>query len=99
MLNLLELLEDWRCIGLIFVTLGKFRRKPTKEDVAKTLGRIQEVGGKILSAYWTLGRYDMVFTVEGPDEKAAMKSLLQFGDFVATETLVAISRDEASKLL
>ncbi len=61
--------------------------------------RIQQVGAKIVSAYWTLGRYDAVLTVEAPDEKAVMKALLQFGDLVATETLVAVPRDEATKLL
>jgi uncharacterized protein with GYD domain len=99
MLNLLKSYGDWRCIGLIVITLGKFRRKPTKEDVAKLPQFIEGTGGKILSAYWTLGRYDAVVTVEATDEKAVMKSLMQFGDFVATETLVAIPRDEATKLL
>ena len=84
---------------MIVITLGKFRKKPSKEDISKLPQFIQEAGGKILSAYWTLGRYDAVVTVEATDEKAAMKSLLQFGDFVATETLVAIPRDEATKLL
>ena len=84
---------------MIVITLGKFRRKPSKEDIAKLPQFIQEAGGKILSAYWTLGRYDAVVTVEAKDEKAVMKSLLKFGDFVATETLVAIPREEAVKLL
>jgi uncharacterized protein with GYD domain len=100
MLNLLRRHDGgWRCIGLIVITLGKFRRKPTKEEVAKLPQFIQGTGGKILSAYWTLGRYDAVVTVEAKDEKAAMKSLMLFGDFVATETLVAIPREEAVKLL
>jgi uncharacterized protein with GYD domain len=84
---------------LIVITLAKFRRKPTKEDVPKLAQNIQGIGGKILSAYWTLGHYDAVVTIEAADEKAAMKALLQFGDFIATETLVAIPRDEATKLL
>ncbi len=84
---------------MIFITLVKFRRKPTKEDVTNTPQRIQEAGGKILSAYWTLGRYDAVLTMEAPDEKTAMKLLVQFGDFVATETLLAVPRDEALRLL
>lgn len=84
---------------MIIITLAKFRRKPAKEDVPKLSQYVQGVGGKVLSAYWTLGRYDAVVTIEAADEKAAMKALLQFGDFVATETLVAIPRDEATKLL
>ena len=84
---------------MIFITLAKFRKKPTKEEVGMTPQRIQQAGAKILSAYWTLGRYDAILTVEAPDEKTLMKALLQFGDLVATETLVAIPRDEATKLL
>ena len=99
MLNVLESIANWRCIGLIFITLAKFRKKPTKEEVAMTPQRIQQAGGKIVSAYWTLGRYDAVLTVEAPDEKTVMKVLLQFGDLVATETLVAVPRDEATRLL
>ncbi len=64
-----------------------------------TAQHMQQVGVKIVSAYWTLGRYDAIFTLEAPDEKAVMKALLQFGDVVATETLVAVPRDEATKLL
>jgi uncharacterized protein with GYD domain len=84
---------------LIFIVLAKFRKKPTKEELAMTPQRIQQGGGKIVSAYWTLGRYDSVFTVEAPDEKAVMKTLIQFGDIVRSETLVAIPREEALKLL
>jgi uncharacterized protein with GYD domain len=89
----------WRCVELIFITLAKFRKKPTKEQVAMTPQRIEQSGGKIISAYWTLGRYDAILTVEAPDEKTVLKTLLQFGDLVASETLVAIPRDEAIKLL
>ena len=84
---------------MIFIILAKFRKRPTKEEVAMTPQRIQQAGGKIVSAYWTLGRYDAILTVDAPDEKTVMKALLQFGDLVATETLVAVPRDEAVKLL
>jgi uncharacterized protein with GYD domain len=84
---------------LIFIALAKFMKKPTKEELAMTPQRIQKGGAKIISAYWTLGRYDTVFTIEAPDEKAAMKTMLQFGDIVKSETLVAIPREEALKLL
>ena len=84
---------------MIFVTLSKFRKKPTKDDVAMMPQRVQQAGVKIVSAYWTLGRYDAILTLDAPDEKTVMKVLLQFGDLVATETLVAVPRDEATKLL
>ena len=81
-----------------FVTLVKFRRKPNKEDVEKMNSYWTEAekwGVKRHHAFWTLGRYDAVFITEAPDEKTAMK--LAMGsptDLGATETMVALSRDE-----
>jgi uncharacterized protein with GYD domain len=87
---------------MIFIILAKLRKKPTKEGVAqqtKFNEQMQKQGAKILGYYWTLGRYDTVVIIEGKDEKSAMKSLLQMGDIAATETLVAIPREEAIKLV
>ncbi len=61
--------------------------------------QVAKAGGKILGFYWTLGRYDAVTIIEGTDEKTALKSLLTFADLVSTETLVAITSEEASKLV
>jgi uncharacterized protein with GYD domain len=87
---------------MIFISLGKFRKKPTKETFAqgtKLLEHIAKEGAKILAVYWTLGRYDTVLIIEGRDEKAAMKGAARFGDILSTETLVAVPREEAIKLL
>jgi len=54
---------------------------------------------KIISIHWTLGRYDAVVITEGPDEKTAMRSILRWGDLLSTETLVAVTREEAMKLV
>jgi len=87
---------------MIFITLAKWRRKPTKDIVAqsdKLFEQMVKEGSKIIGRYWTLGRYDAVVITEGKDEKTAMKALLRFGDRVSTETLVAVTREEAIKLL
>jgi len=87
---------------LIFITLAKFRGKPTKKSVAqadKLFEKAVKEGAKILGMYWTLGRYDSIVIIEGRDEKVAMKTLARFGDMVSTETLLAIPREEAIKLL
>jgi uncharacterized protein with GYD domain len=87
---------------MIFITLAKWRRKPTKEMVAQSTKLFEQMvkeGSKIIGQYWTLGRYDAVVITEGKDEKTAMKSLLRFGDVVSTETLVALTREEAIKLI
>jgi len=87
---------------MIFITLAKWRKKPTKEMVAqsgKLFDQMVKEGSKIIGRYWTLGRYDAVVITEGKDEKTAMKSLLRWGDIVSTETLVAVTREEAVKLV
>ena len=53
----------------------------------------------MISAYWTIGRYDAVVTLEAPSERAALKALMRWGDYLNTETLVAVPREEAVKLL
>ncbi len=80
------------------VTLVKFRRRLTQEEVERAPKVIQEAGGKIISSYWTLGRYDAVVTVEWPDEKAAMSAWSKLTDVASSETLTAIPRAEAVKL-
>ena len=89
-------------LPMIFIVLGKFRKKPTKDalpEAEKLLAEAAREGMKTIDAYWTLGRYDVVRIFEAPDEKTAMKSALKFADIVATETLVALKREDAVKLV
>ena len=88
---------------MIFVNLGRFRKKPAK-DMTDEAGRlVKEMAKegiiKVLSWYWTLGRYDTLVIAEAPDEKTFMKAMLSIGDLVATETMVAVKREEAIKLV
>ena len=64
-----------------------------------TADMAKKEGIKILSFYWTLGRYDTVFIMEAPDEKTAMKANIMVGDIVSTETMVGVPREEAIKLV
>ncbi len=87
---------------MIFINLGKMRKKPIKEEVgstAKMLADFKKKGIKVLGWYWTLGRYDTVFIFEAANEKEAMKLSTSIAEWVATETLVALQREEAIKLL
>jgi uncharacterized protein with GYD domain len=86
---------------LIFITLTKWKGAPTKEVVdqaTKTFEELEKRGIKV-QVYWTLGRYDAVAIVEAPTEKEAMKTLLGFQGIVDTETMTAVPREEAIKLL
>ena len=86
---------------MIFVTLLKWKQPPKKEMVEQSTKKLEELAkqGIKLNVYWTLGRYDAVTIIEAPTEKDAMKTLLLFQDIVATETMVAVPRAEAIKLL
>jgi uncharacterized protein with GYD domain len=78
------------------------RKKPDKEmagDATKKVEEFKKKGINILNWYWTLGRYDTVVVFEAANEKEALKFALGVAEFVATETLIAIPRQEAIKLL
>ena len=87
---------------MIFINLGKFRKKPDKEtagDATKLMEEFRKKGIKVLNWYWTLGRYDTVFIFEAATEKDALKLSVDISEWVAAETLVAIPRQEAVNLL
>jgi uncharacterized protein with GYD domain len=87
---------------MIFICLAKFRGKTTKDSVAqasKLWKQMTNEGAKILGVYYTLGRYDAVSIIEGPDEKTALRAAMRWGDMLSTETLVAVPREEAAKLV
>jgi uncharacterized protein with GYD domain len=82
--------------------LAKDKEKPTKANTSqatKILEELKKKGIKILGFYWTLGRYDDVIIFEAPSEKDAMKLGIAIKEYVSSETLVAIPREEALKLL
>ena len=89
-------------VRTIFVSLAKWRKKPTKEMIAemdRNWEHLKREGGNLLQAYWTFGRYDAVVILEAPNEKTALKALMRGGDHLSIETLLAIPRAEAVKLL
>jgi uncharacterized protein with GYD domain len=76
---------------------------PTKEHQAvqqftKTMKELEKQGIK-MQVYWTLGSYDGVTITEAPSEKDVMKILIAQQNVVETETLIAVPREEAIKLL
>ena len=86
---------------MIFITLVKWKQAPKKEGIdqgTKMMEELEKQGIK-MNVYWTLGRYDAVTIIEAPTERDAMKTLLLWQDDVATETMVAVPREEAIKLL
>ena len=67
----------------LFITQGRFTREYIKGGLAKPEDRqaaiarlCEQVGGKLVSLYFTLGQYDFLLLSEMPDDKAA--SVLAF---------------------
>ena len=62
---------------------------------------VERRGGKVLGLYWTQGRYDLVVTVDFPEEQTAMAELLALGRVgnVRTETLRAFDENEMEQII
>jgi uncharacterized protein with GYD domain len=60
----------------------------------------ENLGVTVKSAYWTVGNYDIVVIVEGPDE-AVTSALLKVGSLgnVRSQTLRAFSADEMKRII
>ena len=88
---------------MIFITLSKVKAVPKDwlDQVNKLGEKMLKMNIKVLGNYWTLGRFDGVFIFEAPTEKDAMKFAFEAAKlgFSSTETLVAIPREEATKLV
>jgi uncharacterized protein with GYD domain len=61
----------------------------------------EKVGGKVISFSYTLGRYDIVSTVEAPNDEAIASLLLATASLgnVRSETLRALTMSEAEKII
>ncbi len=87
---------------VIFIVQGRWKKKPTKEllnESSRVFEQMAKEGIKFLAQYWTLGKYDIVAVVEAKDEKTVMKALIRSSDMLSTQTLVAVPREEAIKLV
>ena len=62
---------------------------------------LERRGGKLLSIYWTQGKYDIVTTIDAPDDQMAMAALLAVGGLgnVRTETLRAFNETEMQSVI
>ncbi len=85
---------------MFFIALIKFKKKARDVvEIGKKVMQNLPEEVKIISTYWTLGEYDAVWIYEAPNEKVAVKLGIEAGEAMQTQTLVAITRDEAMKLL
>ena len=68
------------------------------EDGAR---EIEEAGGKLVGAWVTFGRYDVVEVFEAPDDETALEIITRLANYGAeqTETLRAFTREEAEHII
>lgn len=90
-----------------YITLVKWTDQGAR-DVKETVQRmaayradLERRGGKVVSAYWTQGKYDMVTTIEAPDAKTATASLLAAcsAGNVRTKTFAAFTESEMTDII
>ena len=91
----------------VYITLMKWTSQgmggiPAWRDRVEEAERlIEERGGRLIDAYVTLGRYDVVEIFEAPNDETAYQVLIEVARHgqVTTETLRAFTRAEAEKIV
>ena len=92
----------------VYVSLVKFTRDGIvsmkdqgikRSDMVKR--NIEELGGKLVNAYYCLGEYDVVAILEFPNNKAALKAAVKNASLghIQITTMPAVTRDEWAGLL
>jgi uncharacterized protein with GYD domain len=86
---------------ITFTDQGVRNAKDTVQRAAAFRSDIERRGGKLVSIYWTQGQYDIVTTIEAPDDQTAMAALLAVASLgnVRTETLRAFTGSEMTAIL
>lgn len=90
-----------------FITLGNFTdqgirtAKESPDRAAAFSSAIEKHGVRLKDVYWTVGHYDIVAIVEGPDDESVTSALLGLGaqGNVRTETLRAFSANEMKSII
>jgi uncharacterized protein with GYD domain len=92
----------------VYVSLVKFTRDGIMTMKDQGISRsdtvqqnVEQLGGKLIDAYYCLGQYDVVAILEFPDNKTAMKAAVKNASLghIQITTLPAVPRDEWAKLL
>lgn len=88
-------------ILLNFTDQGIRNVKQTVERAKAFKAMAEKFRANLKDLYWTQGAYDLVATMEVPDEETGMSLLLALGSLgnVRTQTLRAFSADEMGRIL
>jgi uncharacterized protein with GYD domain len=72
------------------------KNNPTR--VGEVNKEVEQMGGKVIAQYATLGQYDFVTVIEAPDEKAMAKISIELGSrgTMTSQTLTAMPAADLS---
>ena len=73
--------------------------KDTVRRVEEARAAFEQRGARLIAAYWTQGRYDLVSIAEFPDEDSASALALGMAGNVHTETMRAFSAEEMQRII
>jgi len=89
-----------------YVTLWKYTKDglvdmnntPDRYEAVKKI--INDAGGKLVSIYGLVGEYDVITTIEMPDEKVAASTILKICSKgrITSRTMTALSIDDFLKI-
>jgi uncharacterized protein with GYD domain len=84
-----------------FTDQGAKNAKDTVQRAGAFRNDLERRGAKLLNIYWTQGQYDIVTTIDAPDEQTAMAALLAVAGLgnVRTQTLRAFSESEMQSIV
>jgi len=79
--------------------MREIKESTKRADAMRALA--ESVGVEVKDLYWTVGRYDLVFVVDAPDDKVLTTLALSAGKlgYIRTETLRAFDQDEMESIL
>lgn len=80
---------------------GIMNYKDTTSRVVDFSKLVENAGGRVREALWTVGEYDIVTVTEFPDDEAATAALLRVGSLgnVRTSTMRAFNADEMGNII
>jgi uncharacterized protein with GYD domain len=75
--------------------------KIAPKRIDKAIKNFEEMGGKLIGLYTTMGEYDYVAIGEAPNVEVAMTFLLRLGSAgdIRTKTLRAFTKEELAEML
>ena len=90
-----------------YIALSSFTDQGIRsvKDTTKRAEAVQEAakkfGAKMTQMYWTLGKYDLVVTIEAPDDESATAFALAIASSgnVRIQTLRAFNKEEMNGIL